>query len=128
MIGLDTNILLRAALNDDVRQSAVARRVMSTLTPETPGHVSLTVLLEFAWTLRVRKMPADAVRTAIETLLGNPAISFAQREIVSAAVLSPRLDFPDAIIAAENRAAGCTATLTFDRAALADPHFQAAGA
>jgi predicted nucleic-acid-binding protein len=128
MIGLDSNILLRAALGDDAGQSAVARHIMSSLTPETPGHVSLAVLLEFAWTLRVRKTPADAVRRAVETLLGNPAILFANREIVSAAVLASHLDFPDAIIAAENRHAGCKFTLTFDQGALADPHFQAAGA
>jgi predicted nucleic-acid-binding protein len=128
MIGLDTNVLLRAALNDDAVHSPVARSIVSSLSTDRPGYVSLAVVLEFAWTLRVKVKDPKAVRVAIEFLLANPAITFAHRDIVSAAVLDTRLDFADAIIAAENRKAGCDFTLTFDAGALNDPHFQPAGA
>lgn len=127
MIGLDSNILLRAALNDDAVQTPIARKIISSLTPEKQGHISLAVVLEFAWTLRVKKKESKAIRAAIEMLLANPAISFAHRDIISAAVLNTRLGFSDAIIAAENRKLGCDVTLTFDAGVLSDPHFQPVG-
>lgn len=129
MIGLDTNLLLRAALNDDPVQSPVARQVFSSLTPERPGFVSLVAILEFAWTLRARlRQPQEAIRKAVYGLWVNPAVVISNRALVGAALLNTRIDFADALLAAENRHAGCTATLTFDKGALADSHFQAAGA
>ena len=129
MIGLDTNLLLRAVLDDDPAQSPVARQVISSLTKENPGFVSLVVILEFAWTFRARlRQPQEAIRKAIYRLWSNPAVVISNRALVTAALLNTKIDFADALLAAENRNAGCTATLTFDRRALADPHFQAAGA
>lgn len=129
MIGLDTNVLLRAALNDHPEQSPVARAVISSLTPERPGFLSLVVILEFAWTLRAHyRQPQAAIRKAIYGLWSNPAVVISNRAIVTDAMLNARIDFADGLLAAENQHAGCTATLTFDKGALADPHFQPAGA
>src|ERR1700735_708056 len=52
MIGLDTNVLLRAVAVDDPVQTAQARAFIArNCTPDAPGFVSALVLLEAAWVL-----------------------------------------------------------------------------
>lgn len=121
MIGLDTNILVRAIQSDDPVASPIARRVLSELTEASPGRVNSVVLAEFAWTLRTRYAYGRAdIAAMVEALLESPALDVGDREAVSAAVARTRkegLDFGDALIAELNRSSGCTSTLTFDRKA-----------
>ena len=52
MIGLDTNVLVRYLTQDDKAQAAAATRfIEKTLTPETPGFISLVALVEVVWVL-----------------------------------------------------------------------------
>ena len=52
MIGLDTNVLVRYIVQDDPVQSSAATSLMeSGCSPEEPGYVSLTVLVELVWVL-----------------------------------------------------------------------------
>ena len=44
MIGLDTNILLRATTQDDPLQSPKARKIIKALSSDRPGYVNLLVL------------------------------------------------------------------------------------
>lgn len=129
MIGLDTNILLRAVLNDDVVQSPIARGILARLTVEEPGFVSIVTVVEFAWSLRSRyKKPQEAIRAAFEALLRNPTIVFSNRDFVNAAVVTKEHDFADALLHAECRHAGCKTIFTFDSSALRHADFQPAGA
>ena len=48
MIGLDTNILIRIAINDVPEQSRIARQLLK----DNVGFISKTVLLEAEWVLR----------------------------------------------------------------------------
>lgn len=128
MIGLDTNILLRAVLDDDPEQTPVARRILRSLTSEKPGFICTVTVLEFAWTMRARyKKPKEAVRAAFDALLRNPAIVFSNRVIINDAVQDVTLDFADALLRAECENAGCETILTFDKGALVHPRFQPAG-
>jgi predicted nucleic-acid-binding protein len=121
MIGLDTNILLRSATQDDPVQSPIARRLIATLDEANPGYVNTVVLAEFAWTLRTRyKYDGDQILTAIEALLQSAAFVISDRDAVNAAVARSRddvVDFADALIGELNRQAGCQTTMTFDRPA-----------
>ena len=118
MIGIDTNIHLRAALDDDASQSPRARAVLSALTAEEPGVINSVTLAEFVWTLRrghgyERGEIVDAVRS----MLRSSAYVFVDRRAVLAAVSrcqAESLGFADALIGEINRAAGCAVTLTFD--------------
>lgn len=125
MIGLDTNILLRAVLNDDPKQSPVARDILAHLTTDAPGVINSVVLAEFAWTLvRGYGYGREAVVGAIRTMLRSLSYSFTDRLAVSFALSRSEADglnFVDALIGEINRAAGCEITLTFDvRAAKSD--------
>jgi predicted nucleic-acid-binding protein len=118
MIGLDTNVILRALTGDDPIRSSVAARILTDLSPERPGYVNLVVLAELVWTLgRKHKADREAVFEAVESLLESRSIVVAEREVVVATLehaRTERLDFADALIGSLNRHAGCRTTLTFD--------------
>lgn len=121
MIGLDTNILLRAMLDDDARQSPAARAVIGGLSPTEPGHINLIVLAELTWTLQRRyKATPEELFAAVETLLRSTAFVVDARDLVGAALeiaKAGRHGFNDALIGVLNRHAGCMQTLTFDHGA-----------
>ena len=48
MIGLDTNVLVRYIMQDDVKQSALANRLIESLTADSPGYVALVSVVEIA--------------------------------------------------------------------------------
>lgn len=120
MLGIDTNILVRYFAQDDPRQSTVATRFIEhTLSPTHPGHVSLVALAEFTWVMRsvYRNTVAD-ISQALLLLLDDSRFVVQHAGAAWAALDAYRsdgVDFADALIAALDRVAGCTATVTFDR-------------
>ena len=52
MIAVDTNVLLRFVVRDDVVQFKRASRFFDQRTAEDPAFISLIVLAEFVWALR----------------------------------------------------------------------------
>ena len=52
MIGLDTNVLARYIVQDDLGQAeAAARLIEGRCAPRSPGYVSVPVLVELVWVL-----------------------------------------------------------------------------
>ena len=51
MIGLDTNVLVRFLVQDDLEQTAAATALISGLTEAEPGYVCREVLVELVWVL-----------------------------------------------------------------------------
>lgn len=121
MIGLDTNILLRAVLNDDVVQTRLAVALLSRLTADEPGLINDVTLAEFVWTLgRIADYSHEEVALVLRSLLSSPSYQFLDRRIVSKALArfeTEKIGFADALIGETNRAAGCPTTFTFDGAA-----------
>ncbi len=121
MIGLDTNILLRAVTNDDAIRSPIARRLLRTLTSRAPGYIDIIVLSEFAWSLERRyDYSHSQIIEAIETLLTSTSYVVAERDVVSRALIrveEHELEFSDALISELNRESGCSVTITFDKTA-----------
>ena len=121
MIGLDTNVLLRAVTQDDPVQSPLARTLIGTLDEASPGYVNVVVLVEFSWSLRTRyKYERGAIFETVETLLQSAAFVVSDRDAVNAALSRSRdegLHFADALIGELNRIAGCRTTITFDKPA-----------
>lgn len=129
MIGLDTNVLVRYFTEDDPAQARVAARLIEQkLSAESPGHVSCIVLAELAWVLaRSYGSPKATIIEIIEGLLASPALVIEQKAAVRQALQAHRGsggDFADCLIAQVSAAAGCEATLTFDRAAARLPGFR----
>lgn len=123
MIGLDTNILLRATLNDDPVQSPSAQRLLQSLSEQQPGFVNIPVVMEFFWVLRSRyKLPHERLAGVMRELLEVECIEFEALETIGKAVAMYEggiVDFADAVIAIRNRELGANQTVTFDRKAAA---------
>lgn len=121
MIGIDTNILLRATLNDDVSQSRAAQRLLKSLGNSERGFVNLPVLMEFFWVLRSRyKLPQARLAGVMRDLLGVEYIEFEALEVIGkalAAYEAGAADFADVVIALRNREFGAANTFTFDEGA-----------
>src|SRR5436190_4572058 len=99
MIGLDTNILVRAIANDDPVRSPRARAIIAALTPTSPAVINSVVLAEFAWILRTSyEYSRSEIANAIETLIQSPCYVVPDRDAVNAALArcqSDGLDFAD---------------------------------
>lgn len=121
MIGLDTDILLRATLNDDPVQSKAAQRLLKELREDERGLVNLPVLMEFFWVLRSRyKLPQARLAAVMRDLLGVEYIEFEALEVVGKALVTYEAgtaDFADMIIALRNRELRAASTFTFDEGA-----------
>jgi len=122
MIGLDTNVVVRYLTQDDAFQSAKATDLFERgLTEEEPGFVSVVAMVETAWVLeRIYGLMAEELAAAIERMLEvNVLIVESEQEVFTAmiALKEGRGSFADALIGALGTRAGCSRTLTFDRAA-----------
>ena len=126
MIGLDTNVLARYLAQDDARQSAAATRLIEKeLSIASPGFVSLVVIAELCWVLhRLYSATMDELVTMLEDLLHTPQFQIERREVVQAAIprfresSSRKFGVMDALIAQIAASAGCTHTMSFDKAAV----------
>jgi predicted nucleic-acid-binding protein len=121
MIGLDTNILVRYFVKDEPEQSRKAVNLVHRLSPAEPGWVALATMLELFWAVsRIYRVDKAGLIRILETLLSSRDMIVERDETVREALGRYRMgsaDFPDCLIAASARAAGCTRTVTFDRVA-----------
>ena len=113
-ITADTNVLVRAVLDDDPQQSAIARTVLS---GAEIIYVPLPVLCEFAWVLRQgRRLTSDEVAAEIRALMQASTL-VTDRLAVEAGLAVADLggDFADGVIAHEGRGMGSESFVSFDR-------------
>lgn len=118
MIALDTNILVRHLSEDDPVQVEQARAFLRTLSPQSPGFVSLTTTVELYWVLRkVLRLPADDVHGMVDALMRSVQLEIEDGESVGEALEQARrgADFADALIDATSRLYGIAETVTLDR-------------
>jgi predicted nucleic-acid-binding protein len=96
MRAVDTNVLVRAIVNDDTAQSA---RAIALLT-EAEVFIPVTVILELEWVLRSRyafapKVVAQAI--AKITALGNVVVGEREAVLSAASRAAQGWDFADAL-------------------------------
>lgn len=122
MIGLDTNVLVRYIMQDDIKQSPLATRIVESLSVEAPGFVPLIAIVELGWVLSsAYELDRNQLIEAFEALLRTKELVVERGEIVWKALrLFQRAngDFADSLIACSAEAAGCAKTMTFDRGAV----------
>lgn len=112
-ITADTNLLLRAALEDDPQQAALAQKIIA---DAEMIAVPVIVFCEFAWVLaRHYKKPSSEIAAAIRTLTRHATI-VTNQPVVDAglAVLESGGDFADGVIAIEGKWLGADTFVTFD--------------
>ena len=128
MIGLDTNVLVRYIVQDDPGQAAaVSRLIEGRCTAQSPGYVSVPVLVALVWVLTTayRQEKAVVIRV-LRQILRTAEFMVEDRDTVLVALRefeSGPADFADCLIAHRNHARGCTRTYTFDRRAARGNHF-----
>ncbi len=117
-VTVDTNVLVRAVVRDDLAQASVATKV---LTDAELIAIALPCLCEFVWVLRrvYDFQPVDAV-TAIRVLLATANVEM-NRPAVEAglSVLEAGGDFADGVIAYEGNWLGGETFVSFDKGAVA---------
>lgn len=125
MLGVDTNVLVRLLTADDPKQAALAGSLIKKAAADEPVVVNLVVLAEMAWVLGgAYSYSQKDVRRAISALLDSSDFSVERREAVSRALADAERsegDFADSLVAALNRALGCSTTATFDKRASGRP-------
>lgn len=120
MIGLDTNVLVRYAVQDDAEQSARATQLMESLDEDTQGFISVVALVELHWVLRrTYKVGRETAAGTVRKLLDARELALQEPDAVRRALTrtGDDVDFPDALISEFDDAAGCDYTVTFDRRA-----------
>jgi len=113
VFAVDTNVVVRLLVNDDVRQGAVARRLFES----EEIWIGVTVLLEAAWVLdSVYELSTDETVKALRGLLGLPNVRVEDSGAVAAALdaAGKGLELPDALHLL--RAPRDAEFVTFDRA------------
>ena len=129
MIGLDTNVLLRYIVEDDLAQlRRAAECIEQRLTKNNPGFISVVVMVETVWALKhVYSLGDDQIAAAIQRILQIEVFLIEHRlaiYIAMKALTQRRGSFADALIGAISRRVGCTRTLTFDHKAVRLPGFE----
>jgi predicted nucleic-acid-binding protein len=131
MLGLDTNVLIRFLVADDLAQFERAQRLIRRESSNSePVFISLLVLLETEWVLRSRYgLEKSEISAALAGLLESNELRIEEESSVEEALYlwnDSSAEFADCLICAGHRALGCRATATFDAKALRVPGFVAA--
>lgn len=116
-LAVDTNVLVRAVVQDDPVQAGIAAKVLA---EAELIAVALPCLCEFVWVLRrvYGFQPADAA-TAIRALLAIANVEVNRPAVeVGLAVLEAGGDFADGVIAHEGAWLGGETFVSFDRKAV----------
>lgn len=122
MIGLDTNVLVRFLVEDDVHQAKRARELIEQTADKEPLFINQIVLCELVWVLSYAyDYPKPTLLDVLEKILSTKQFEIEEREVVWAALMSykkTKADFSDCLLGTKNHQLGCTYTATFDQKAL----------
>jgi len=115
MRAVDTNVLVRLVVGDDVEQTAAAEEFVA-----QGAWVSHLVLAETIWVLKAAydRSPAQ-LASALDGLLDNKLLTLQDAEVVAQALARfrsrPALGFSDCLVIETARKAGHLPLGTFDR-------------
>jgi predicted nucleic-acid-binding protein len=115
MRAIDTNLLVRIVVRDDVKQAAAADVFV-----EKGAWVSHLALAEATWVLSaVYERDADDIAIAVEMLLNHKSLTIQDSDVVSSALSHfrkrPAVGFSDCLLLEIARKAGHLPLGTFDR-------------
>lgn len=125
MIGVDSNVLLRFFVADDLEQHRQSRAFFAARTDDDPAYVNIVVLAELVWLMSRRyRLRRSEIADALRALLESLNVEIEERDLVAQAVeeftRSNEAGLADLLIAASNSRAGCRSTATFDIPAARD--------
>ena len=116
-VTVDTNVLIRAAVRDDVKQAEAADRLL-----ETAVLIAVTIpcLCEFVWVMRrFYKLSATEVARSLELLIASPNVATDRRAVEEGLrAMQAGGDFADGAIAYLGSLLGGEHFASFDRDAV----------
>ncbi len=119
MIGTDTNILVRAYLEDDKEQAEEAKEFLLKTTKDKSLFISSYAILEFAWVLKTKRYCRKEIYKAVMMLMDSTGVIIGQRNVVLTALekyMKGKADFGDYMILAEGEKNKIYKLKTFDKA------------
>ena len=123
MKGIDTNILVRFLIQDDLAQLRMASKfIENDCSEQEPGFVNQIVLAELVWVLeRAYGYARSQVAEVLNGILTSAELKAEQPDLARRALInygSGPADFADYLIGHVNVANGCLTTATFDKRAV----------
>lgn len=120
MIGIDTNVLVRALVDVSHPHHRPAKELLAGLTEAEPGFVTQITLAELYWVMaKSLGVDRESRLRVIRGLIETPTLEFDDGEgVVRALSLAEEgADFPDALTQGAMELFGVDETVTFDTAA-----------
>jgi predicted nucleic-acid-binding protein len=128
MFALDTNILVRYIVQDDVEQSAIANSIIDGLNPDNSAFIACVVLCELNWVLKSGyKISKEQAIEILEKIITIPVFDIEHFDCCLKALKSYKngqADFSDYLILEIATLNGYKAVMTFDKNALKSDGFQ----
>jgi len=118
MIGVDTNILVRATLEDSPKESAIAQKLLQKMTSEKNLFISSYAILEMVWVLKVCGIAKEVICESVLDLVDSPGVVVGNREVIVKALerfIKGKADFGDYIILAEGETCDAPQLASFDK-------------
>ena len=119
MIALDTNIVMRLLVRDDLSQAEAAKRLISGLTPENRGFICRETMMELIWILeRVYEHSKTDIAEAVLDLIASADLEIENHEDVTRCLyryVQGGVDFADLMILAAANDQGALPLYTLDR-------------
>jgi predicted nucleic-acid-binding protein len=124
VIAIDTNILLRLMVMDNLEQKERAEALLeNALTGRQSVFINAIVLAEYVWTMaRTYRASRQEQAAAVRELIDRPPYRLFDESIVEKALKAfeaSKADFGDCLIGAINQAQSAEVTYSFDEAAAA---------
>ena len=121
MIGVDTNVLVRVAVKDNIAQTTAAQAFLAERSVGDPAFVSAVVLAELAWVLdRAYGFSRERIEGVFDWVMESANIIVERADLVERALSlahSAQAGIADCIIAEVATDAGASKIVTFDKPA-----------
>jgi predicted nucleic-acid-binding protein len=121
MNAVDTNVLVRYLVRDDLEQHTKAADFLNKRAVDDPAYVSLIVVIESVWVLRrLYRYSREQIHFVLVRLLETAELAFEEEEYLSTLLnreAGMKGDIADQLIVFAAAKAGCSRTVTFDRSA-----------
>ncbi len=121
MIALDTNVVVRYLVRDDLQQAEAARVLLESLTAERPGYVCREVAVELVWVLeRAYRFSRQHIAAVLEELVSTEELVIESADDVAQSAFrypASGTGFSDLMVLAAARRSGAHPLYTFDQQA-----------
>jgi predicted nucleic-acid-binding protein len=118
VIGVDTNVLVRAVLDDDPKEANIAKKLLLQLSDNKKLFISSYAILEMIWVLKMKGLPRQTIYASVLDLMDSNGVVIGNREIIRTAIerySKGKADFGDYLIISEGEFHDTPKLASFDK-------------